>query len=737
MKKDRQWILTLLLSLVALVTGCSDDLDNRGGEKQDFKTYKVAVVLPATDQARWSRTAAWAQQIMDEAQNTCKQRIRINLEWHDENAADVDDYLQRVATSEDYAAIIGPISAEKATVAAKACRERKKLLILPKTGNAEFQRVFASKDYVFNLTQNDIMQAEVMFSLMKDERVPGYKDYCGLITSNDQYGDTFRQWFGYLATEKYYETAFVSLIDKDHSVKDALEDYYTQNVTKNISRVFFAPSDASDFITADKEITRLSELAEADKADPKYTLSPTLFCADACVSDDVAKQVTHDYEGVDLCASPESGFNAAYQAKFGEQPIGGEAQLLDAIYLTYYSLTAMVTDGHSIIEDEKDEDGQVQRWSPLWRYFVKVVDEDSSVEIGWMPWNAQVAFVLLQSGVYPSLTGASSDLTFDPKYHCAVTTSTYRHWRLHNGKFVTLEYLTADGSDRTVSSIENWTTQVGVIQDVLSQDVSITYPEHHDNYAIIVAASKGWGNYRHQADALAMYQLLKRQGYDDDHIILIMEDDIAHNKYNPHPGEMRVTPTGENLYHDVKIDYKMSDLYPADLNYIFRGKQTKRLPKVLPSTANDNVLVFWSGHGDEGLFNYGDEYFYAEKVRDMLRQMQEEGKFRKLLFVVEACYSGSVAEVCQGIKGTLFITAANNAETSKADMYDKDLQVYLSNGFTRAFQTKITERPDVSLRDLFYYVATQTVGSHARMYNQENFGNVYTSSMSEFLNASR
>lgn len=59
--------------------------------------------------------------------------------------------------------------------------------------------------------------------------------------------------------------------------------------------------------------------------------------------------------------------------------------------------------------------------------------------------------------------------------------------------------------------------------------------------------------------------------------------------------------------------------------------------------------------------------------------------------------------------------------------------VFLSNGFTRAFQTKITENPDVTLRDLFYFVATQTVGSHACMFNQSNYGNVFTERMSEFL----
>ena len=104
------------------------------------------------------------------------------------------------------------------------------------------------------------------------------------------------------------------------------------------------------------------------------------------------------------------------------------------------------------------------------------------------------------------------------------------------------------------------------------------------------------------------------------------------------------------------------------------------------------------GHIDYALarFVYG--------VRNMLETMKREKKYRKLFFVMETCFSGSVAESCEGIDGVLMMTAANESETSKADMFDNELGVYLSNGFTRAFQTKIIEQPNVILRDLFYYV---------------------------------
>ena len=57
--------------------------------------------------------------------------------------------------------------------------------------------------------------------------------------------------------------------------------------------------------------------------------------------------------------------------------------------------------------------------------------------------------------------------------------------------------------------------------------------EHH--WAVIVAGSNGYGNYRHQADACHAYQIAKRKGIPERQIILFMYDDIAHSEENPIP----------------------------------------------------------------------------------------------------------------------------------------------------------------------------------------------------------
>ncbi|MBR1388120.1 MAG: hypothetical protein IJ569_00650, partial [Prevotella sp.] len=58
---------------------------------------------------------------------------------------------------------------------------------------------------------------------------------------------------------------------------------------------------------------------------------------------------------------------------------------------------------------------------------------------------------------------------------------------------------------------------------------------------------------------------------------------------------------------------------------------------------------------------------------------------------------------------------------------------WLSNGFTRAFEQMINRQPDVKMRDLYQGVARLTTGSHASVYNEAHYGNLFHNTIAEFL----
>jgi hypothetical protein len=417
---------------------------------------------------------------------------------------------------------------------------------------------------------------------------------------------------------------------------------------------------------------------------------------------------------VDLYASPESGFNQAYRQRFGEDLINGEAQFYDALCLVTYAVVFSWQSG-----------------LPLNDAILAVVEGRDGKGGSWLPADMNRNFQLLSEGRTPDIDGVSSSWTFDEKTHSSVCGSTFRRWRLYEGQFMTTEYVSTEGSRRSSSAKAMWDWTATHMQTFNAGDGSgLTYPALDKRWALLVAGSKGWANYRFQADVFAMYQLLKQYGYDDEHIVLICEDDVASHSNNPYPGQLRISDTGANVYDAAAIDYRLNTLSPNDIANILQGRSSERLPKVLSPDADDNVLVFWSSHGSPSSLDFGGS---QSMTYERLCRILDNTPHRKLLMAVEACYSGGLGEACEGLPGCLLITAANPYETSHADVWSEEVGVFLSNGFTRGFQEAIGSNPDISLRDMYYTLARNTSGSHVKVYNVSNYGNVYSNTMSEYL----
>jgi len=74
-------------------------------------------------------------------------------------------------------------------------------------------------------------------------------------------------------------------------------------------------------------------------------------------------------------------------------------------------------------------------------------------------------------------------------------------------------------------------------------------------WALLVAGSKGYSNYRHQSNICHAYHVLKSGGLQDENIIVFMYDDIAYHNENPRPGVIINRPDGPNVYPGVPKVY--------------------------------------------------------------------------------------------------------------------------------------------------------------------------------------
>jgi glycosylphosphatidylinositol transamidase (GPIT) subunit GPI8 len=70
---------------------------------------------------------------------------------------------------------------------------------------------------------------------------------------------------------------------------------------------------------------------------------------------------------------------------------------------------------------------------------------------------------------------------------------------------------------------------------------------HQSNYAIVLSSSRYWFNYRHTANALSVYQILKQYGdFHDDDIVLMLADEWSVNPRNPAKNQ---------IYNTARMDW--------------------------------------------------------------------------------------------------------------------------------------------------------------------------------------
>jgi len=194
------------------------------------------------------------------------------------------------------------------------------------------------------------------------------------------------------------------------------------------------------------------------------------------------------------------------------------------------------------------------------------------------------------------------------------------------------------------------------------------------HYAVLVAGSNMFYNYRHQADIFHAYQSLISYGYNPDHIITFAYDDIAQDIENPFRGQVFNKPTdgpGKDVYAGVKIDYSGKDVTPTNFLGAITGSVSLKNAgkKVLESTENDNVFIYFADHGGTGLIAFPSQYLYANDFITALKKMNENKKYKQMVIYIEACESGSMFQGILPQNISIYATTAANAEESSWGTY--------------------------------------------------------------------
>ncbi|CAH2048070.1 unnamed protein product [Thlaspi arvense] len=192
-------------------------------------------------------------------------------------------------------------------------------------------------------------------------------------------------------------------------------------------------------------------------------------------------------------------------------------------------------------------------------------------------------------------------------------------------------------------------------------------------WAVLVAGSSGYGNYRHQADVCHAYQILRKGGLKEENIVVMMYDDIANHPLNPRPGTLINHPDGEDVYAGVPKDYTGHEVTAANFYAVLLGDKTAvkgGSGKVIDSKPNDHIFVYYSDHGGPGVLGMPKlPYIYAADFIETLQKKHAAGTYKEMVVYVEACESGSIFEGIMPKDLNIYVTTASNSQESSYGTY--------------------------------------------------------------------
>jgi len=199
---------------------------------------------------------------------------------------------------------------------------------------------------------------------------------------------------------------------------------------------------------------------------------------------------------------------------------------------------------------------------------------------------------------------------------------------------------------------------------------------HAADWAVLLAGSNSYGNYRHQSDTCHAYHVVHKFGIPDERVIVMQYDDIANNPSNPYKGQIFNKPTavgtpGVDVYAGCKKDYTGAAVTPDNFVAVMTGDASKTGGRpVLKSGPNDRVFIFFTDHGGTGIIAFPDgSLMSSTTLISAIKKMYASKMYSHLVFYMEACESGSMFEGLLSSNIGVYVTTASNAVESSWGTY--------------------------------------------------------------------
>ncbi|MDD1693844.1 MAG: ABC transporter substrate-binding protein [Methanoregula sp.] len=651
---------------------------------------RIGVLLALTGDVEFKEPLEWAKDTIN-SQGGIGGR-QVELVYKDTTTGNITRQVQELLNDDSIRIVIGPTTSDEMYAIAPLFIAKKKVLISPTATSGDILRAFGKNGYVWRTTQGDAAQVKVILTLLKGKGATKV----ALLAENSTYGQTFYDWTGFFATEYGIDVPFIRQFDAG----SATLDYDVADALKTDPDYIVAAAGPEDAATIKRVIDRSGSRTK-------------LFLTDAAATPVLVSSLgtaAEGLEGTNPTADPATGFTDAYEKKFGHRPADFAAPTYDSLLIAAFTEARQERAPFESLPESVHE----------------VVFGEATVT-GWDAQGVRTALDEIRSGSMPWITGASGGLEYDEMLGVDPISSYYSDWQVSNGTFRTVNILNSENNTAPDKigreSVGLSHASAGLMSTSSTLAGTYSTPDERTGFkALIVGPSRGWKNYRHQADALTVYTLLRQNGVSDDNIILMVYDDVPTVPENPLRGDIHNIPKGQNIRSGAQVDYSGANVTAAAFKNILTGTRTTSTPVVLDSNASTDVFVYIASHGAPGeiVFGTGNSVLTTEDFTALTNSMETNRQYRQMAFFIDTCFGESVATNVTA-PGILYLTGAARNEPSLGAIYDMDIKQWLSDEFTASVMSTLRANGNITFRELYPAAYKKVTGSHVRMISTGNF----------------
>jgi GPI-anchor transamidase subunit K len=214
------------------------------------------------------------------------------------------------------------------------------------------------------------------------------------------------------------------------------------------------------------------------------------------------------------------------------------------------------------------------------------------------------------------------------------------------------------------------------------------------NYAILMSSSKGFTNYRHMANVYVFYNILRKNGFSDDEIIVSCYENQMEDCRNADRSAVRLSA-------DVRIPYypvaSSASAFESFMNALEGNSQ-----KLKDADESSNILVYFCGHGNESFLKFGvGKYITRDDL--VCRVVKLANRVGKVLLIADTCQAEALLDRRAFPRNVFAVSTSVHGEPSVSTYSSAALATSLVDNFPYVFHSKASSglSGKMKLRDFF------------------------------------